>query len=141
MTCRPPLCAHVGAAGAEGVDLVEEQHAGRVAARLLEELVQVPLAVADPHVEHVVDADREEAGVDLAGGGAGEVGLAAAGRAVHQDAAADRFAVGLVKLGVRAAGWMILSRISSLTALHAADVLQSDFRPDFAFSRRRFILP
>ena len=43
----------------------------------------------------------DEAGLDFAGGGAGEIGLAAAGRAVHQDAAADRFAIGLVKLGVR----------------------------------------
>ena len=50
---------HVGAARAERIDLVEEQHARLVAPGLLEQLVQVLLAVADPHVEHVVDADGE----------------------------------------------------------------------------------
>ena len=49
------------------------------------------------------------AGLDFAGGGAGQVRLAAAGRAVHQNAAADRLAVGLVQLGV-------LERVDDLQA-------------------------
>ena len=118
--------AHVGAGGGEGVDLVEEEDAGAVAAGLLEEFVEVFFGVAEPHVEHVVDADGEEAGVDFAGGGAGEVGFAAAGRAVHEDASAGGFAVGLVEFGV-------LERVDDfhadfvLEGVHSADVFGRRF--------------
>ncbi len=50
--------------------------------------MQLALGLADVHVEDVGDGDVEEAGAALAGGGAGEQLLAAAGRPVEQDAAA-----------------------------------------------------
>jgi hypothetical protein len=107
---------------------------------LLEQLVQVLLAAADPHVEDVANADGEEAGLHLPGGGAGEEGLAAPRRAVHEDAAADLFAVGLEQLG-------LLQRQDDLHAdfvfdgVHAADLIEVD-RGTFDFSffttRRQF---
>ena len=73
-----PAAAQVRAAGPQGVHLVEEEHAGGPPGPV-EEGVQVLLAVADPHVQHVVDAHGDEAGLDLPGGGAGEVRLAQPG--------------------------------------------------------------
>ena len=96
----PAAGAQVGPAGGQGIDLVEEEHARRILSRLLEQCVQIPLAVADPHLEHVVDPDGQEPRMNLAGRGPGQVGLAATRRPIHQDAAADRLAVGLVKLGM-----------------------------------------
>ena len=61
---------------------------GAVRARLLEDAAEVLFALADPHVEDVADADGHERGPDLAGGRAGQVGLAAAGRPVEEHAAA-----------------------------------------------------
>ena len=76
----PAAGAKVGPAGRQGIHLVEEQHAGGILSRLVEKRVQVSLAVADPHLEHVVDPDRQEPRVNLAGGCSSQVGLAAARR-------------------------------------------------------------
>src|SRR5687767_4380298 len=68
---------------AEGVDLVEEEHARRVTSSQLEDLVEVLLALADPHVENLVEADGEEAGTELASDGAGEERLSAPRRSIE----------------------------------------------------------
>ena len=94
------MTAHVGPAGGQCVDLVEEEHARLSSPRLFEKLVQVALAVAEPHVEHFMDPDRHELGADLAGRGPGQVRLAAARRTVHHDAPTDRLAIGPVQLGM-----------------------------------------
>jgi hypothetical protein len=62
--------------------------------------VHVSLAVAEPHLEHFVDTDRQKARVNLAGGRSSQVGLAAARRSLKQDATTDRLAVSPVKLGM-----------------------------------------
>ena len=62
MRWRPAAVRMSAAAGGQGVHLVEEQHAGLALPGLLEDRVQVSLAGADPHVEHFVDSDGDEAG-------------------------------------------------------------------------------
>ncbi len=74
---------------ADGVELVEEEHAGRVATGMLENLVQALLALAKPHIQDVRESDTEEARPELARGGPGDEGFAAARRAVEQQAAAQ----------------------------------------------------
>src|SRR5690606_7133356 len=71
--------------------------------------------------------DGDEPRIDLAGGGAGQVRLAAARRAVHQNPPADRLAVRFIKFGM-------LERLDDLEAnlllhrLHAADAGKIDAR-------------
>ena len=94
----------------------------------VENLVQIFFAVAKPHVEHLVDADAEERRLDLAGRGAAEQCLAAAGRAVHEHAAARLLAVLLEK-------FRVLQRINDLHPDvflhrgHAAHVGEGDLGP------------
>ena len=79
--------AHAGAAmAADGVDLVHEDDAGRVLLGLLEEVADAAGADADEHLDEVRAGDREERDARLAGDGAGEQGLAGAGRPVEQHA-------------------------------------------------------
>jgi hypothetical protein len=96
----PGGAAQLAALLAERVDLVEEDHARRAAARGLEDRVQPRFALAEPHVEHVVEADREERRTELARDRAREERLAAAWRAVEQQPAAQRLAVQRAQLGV-----------------------------------------
>ncbi len=119
--------AHVGAIGAQRVHLVEEEHAGRLLTGHLEERVEIALALSDVHIQHVVEAHGEETGLHLTGGGPRQVRLAAAGRPVHEDAAAGPLAVGLVELGMA-------ERVDDLHAdlflqrRHPADVVESERR-------------
>jgi hypothetical protein len=83
----------------ERVELVEEQHAGGAEPRLLEGLVEVALAEAQVRIQHVLDPHVEEREPTLAGGRAGEQGLAAAGRAVEHHAAARAAPVLQVEVG------------------------------------------
>jgi hypothetical protein len=113
---------------AERVDLVEEQHAGRVPARRLEQVVQVALGAADPHVQHVGDRQRDERRAHLARHGPGQECLAAAGRAVEQQAAAQALAEQRTQLGV--AQWPQERHLEALLdLLHAAHVGERDRRP------------
>ena len=64
-------------------------------------------------------------GLDLAGGGFGQVRLAAAGRAVHEDAPARGLAVGFVELGVFEGG-DDLGVDLLLEGFHAAHVAEVD---------------
>jgi hypothetical protein len=59
ITLRPALGAdpELAALLADSVELVEEDHARRVPPCRLEDLVQPGLALAEPHVQHVVKAD------------------------------------------------------------------------------------
>ena len=70
----------------DGVDLVEEDDAGRLPRRLLEDLAEMGLALAVELVDDLRAVDREELGVGLVGHGAGDQRLAAAGRPVQQHA-------------------------------------------------------
>ena len=63
---------------ADGVDLVDEDDAGRVLLPLLEEVAHARGAHADEHLDEVGAGDREEGHVGLAGDGAREEGLAGA---------------------------------------------------------------
>ena len=86
----PDRVAAAGPAGADGVELVEVEQAGRAGPGRLEDLVDAAAAVAEPHVDHMGQVDPEEASLQLAGQRPGQVRLAAAGRPVHQQAAAER---------------------------------------------------
>ena len=63
---------------ADGVDLVDEDDAGRVLLALLEEVADARGADADEHLDEVGARDREEGDVRLAGDGAREQRLAGA---------------------------------------------------------------
>jgi hypothetical protein len=88
------------AAAADGVDLVEEDDAGAVVLRLLEQVADPAGADADEHLDEVGAADREERHVGLAGDRLGEQRLAGAGLADEQHAARDAAAEALELLRV-----------------------------------------
>ncbi len=70
------------------VDLVDEDDAGSVGARQLEQILDELLALAEPLGEQIGRAHRKESGVvGLGGHGFGQVGLAGAGRSVEKNAA------------------------------------------------------
>ena len=71
---------------ADGVDLVDEDDAGRVLLALLEQVADAAGADADEHLDEVRAADREKRDVGFAGHGAGEQRLAGARRAHQQHA-------------------------------------------------------
>ena len=72
---------------ADGVDLVDEDDAGRILLGLLEHVAHARGADADEHLDEVGAGDGEERHVGLAGDGAREQRLAGAGRADQQRAA------------------------------------------------------
>ena len=74
---------------ADGVDLVDEDDAGRVLLALLEQVAHARRADADEHLDEVRAADREERHVGFAGDRAGEQRLAGSRRAHQQDALRD----------------------------------------------------
>ena len=74
---------------ADGVDLVHEDDAGRVALRLIEQVADAARADTDEHLDELRTADREEGHAGLASDGARKQRLAGAGRSDEQDAARD----------------------------------------------------
>src|SRR3984893_16771324 len=72
---------------ADGVELVEEENAGSVPARRLEDVVQPALTLAKPEVEYVLETDDQEPRNQLARPGASKEGRAAARRPVEQETA------------------------------------------------------
>ena len=97
------MAAAVEAAAATAtnrIDLVEEDDAGGVFLRLLEEVADAARAHADEHLDEVRARDREEGGIGLASNRLGEHRLAAAGRAREQHAARDSAAQARELLGV-----------------------------------------
>ena len=75
------------AVAADGVDLVDEDDAGRVLLGLLEHVAHAAGADADEHFDEVGAGNGEERHVRLAGDGARQQRLAGAGRADQQHAA------------------------------------------------------
>ena len=73
-----PAAEARAAVPADGVDLVDEDDAGRVLLALLEEVADARGADADEHLDEVGAGDREEGDVGLAGDGAREERLAGA---------------------------------------------------------------
>ena len=140
----PDRVAAPGPAGADGVELVEVEQAGRAGPGRLEDLVDAAAAVAEPHVDHVGQVDPEEAGPQLPGQGPGQERLAAAGRPVHQQAAAERAAeqpphLRVAQRGQEGGGQPALDR------RHAADVGQGgprllDLAEDPLVQRRPAVL-
>src|SRR3972149_6593809 len=77
------------ARAADRVDLVDEDDAGRVTLRLVEEVAHAGAADADELFDELGAADRKEGHARLAGDGAGEQRLARPRRADEQDAPRD----------------------------------------------------
>ena len=77
----------VVAAGAEGVDLVDEHDRRPAGAGLLEQVPDPGRADPDEHLHEARARDREEGDAGLTGDGAGQQGLAGAGWPGHQHAA------------------------------------------------------
>jgi hypothetical protein len=88
------------AVATDGVDLVDEDDAGRVLLALLEEVAHAARADADEHLDEVRARDAEEGHAGLAGDGAREQRLARAGRAHQQHALRDAAAEALELLRV-----------------------------------------
>ena len=87
--------AQAGAAmAADGVELVDEDDAGRVLLGLVEEVAHAAGADADEHLDELGAADGEEGHASLAGHGAGQQRLADARRANQQHALGDAGAQG-----------------------------------------------
>ena len=82
--------AEAGAAmAADGVDLVDEDDARRRLLGLVEHVADAARADADEHLDEVRAGDGEEGNARLTRDGAGEQGLAGAGRADQQRALGD----------------------------------------------------
>ena len=117
--------AEAGAAmTADGVDLVDEDDAGRVLLALLEQVAHARGADADEHLDEVGAADREERHVGLAGDGAREQRLAGS-RGAHQQHALRNAAAELLEL------LRLLEELDDLLELFlrlvdAGDVLERD---------------
>ena len=93
--------AQAGAAlAADRVDLVDEDDAGRVALRLVEEVADAAGADADEHLDELGAGDAEEGHAGLAGDGPGQQRLAGSRRAHEQHAARDARAERVELLGV-----------------------------------------
>ncbi len=87
--------AQAGAAlAADGVDLVDEDDAGRVALGLVEQVAHAAGAHADEHLDELRAGDREERHAGLARDGLGQQRLAGARRADQQHALGDAGAQG-----------------------------------------------
>merc|ERR1719231_2021919 len=104
------------------VDLVEEEHAGRRLARLVEDLAHVRLGLAEPHREQLRTLDADEVRLALVRNRLGEERLAAPGRAVEEHALARGHAKLLELLRVLDGVLHNLLELA-LDALQAADVL------------------
>ena len=117
--------AQAGAAVAtDGVDLVDEDDAGRVLLALVEQVAHAAGADADEHLDEVRTRDREEGNPGLARDGPGQQGLAGSGWAHHQDALGDATAQAGELLGVLEEGDDLLDLVLGL--LDAGDVGEGD---------------
>ena len=117
--------AQAGAAMAtDGVDLVDEDDAGRVLLALLEEVANAAGADADEHLDEVRAGDAEEGNARLAGDGAREQRLAGARRTDEQDALRDAAAEALELLRVLEEGDDLLDLV--LRLVDSGDVRERD---------------
>lgn len=97
---QPGTAAESRATMPQGVDLVEEQHARRLTTCSVEHRADRTFALAEPPTEHVGDAHLIEVRAKLARHGLRDVGLAASGRTVEQQAATGRHLEGLHQFGI-----------------------------------------
>src|SRR5260370_38726905 len=112
---------------ADGVDLIDEDDAGRVFLSLLEQIADARRAHADEHLDEVRSGDREKRRVGLARDRAREKSLAGARRA-HQQNALRNLSAELGEL------LWLFEELDGLVQLEiglidACDILQSDFIP------------
>ena len=114
----------VAAMAADRVDFVDENDAGRGFLALLEHVAHAAGADADEHLDEVRAADGKERHVRFAGDGAGEQGLAGAGRADQQHAFGNAAAEFLKLLRVAQELDQFLHFV--LRFLDAGDVLKGD---------------
>ena len=112
------------AALAHGVDLVDEDDAGGLLARLLEEVAHLGGAAADEHLDEGRSGDLEERDARLAGDGLGQKRLARARRAHEQRAAGAAGADLVVLLGVLEEAHDLLEGLLGLVL--ACHVLERD---------------
>ena len=84
----------------DGVDLVDEDDAGRVFLALLEHVTDPAGADPDEHLDEVRARNREEGDIRFAGDGAREQRLAGAGRSHQQHALRDAAAEALELLRI-----------------------------------------
>ena len=100
--------------------------AGRVGLGLLEQVAHAGGADADEHLDEVRAGDRVERHAGLAGDGAGQQGLAGAGRAVEQHALGD---LGADRQELGGLGEELLDLVELLDGLvGAGDVGEGDLR-------------
>ena len=109
---------------ADGVDLIDEDDAGRVLLRLLEHVADAARAHADEHLDEVGARDGEERHIGFAGDGAGQQRLAGAGRTDQQHAARDAAAEPLELLRIAQELDDLLQVV--LRLVDAGDVLERD---------------
>mmetsp|Transcript_23619 Transcript_23619/g.50895 ORF Transcript_23619/g.50895 Transcript_23619/m.50895 type:complete len:404 (-) Transcript_23619:1377-2588(-) len=107
------------------VKLIEEKHTRSRAASFLEELANIRLRLAEPHGEKLWALNGDEVGGALVGDGLGKQRLAAAWRAVKEDALRRAHAELLELVGVVDRVLHNLLELA-LDALEAADVLPGD---------------
>ena len=120
--------AQAGAAvAADGVQLVDEDDAGRVLLGLIEQVAHAAGADADEHLHELGAGDGEEGHAGLTGHGAGQQGLADAGRSHQQHAARDARAQGQELLGLFEKLHDLLELLFGL--VHAGDVGEGDGGP------------
>ena len=113
--------SHVPPIHREGVDLIEDQHAGCICPSGLEDLVQVSLTATEVGIKNFMQPDRQVVARHFSGHSAEDVRLPAARWAIDHDAAARLFAVGFVEV------W-VLQRVDDLQPdfffeiIHASDI-------------------
>src|SRR5215510_8759954 len=109
---------------ADGVDLVDEDYAGRVLLRLLEHVAHTARADTDEHLDEVGTGNGEERHIRLAGDGTRQQRLAGAGRPDQQHAARNASAELLELAGVAQELDDLLKVL--LGFIDARDVLERD---------------
>ena len=114
------------AAAADGVELVDEDDAGRVAARVAEQPPNARGADAGIHLDEVGAAGEQERNAGFAGNRSRQQRLAGAGRADEQHALRDAAADRREPAGLREEVDDFLDFVFGL--VHAGDVLERDRR-------------
>src|SRR5687768_2577211 len=92
--------SHICATGAQGINLIKKQDAWLLPPGQFKKLVQLLFAVPDPHVEYIVDANRNKSRFDLACRGTGKMCLATTGRSVKQNSPTRFFSKLSIELGM-----------------------------------------
>src|SRR5579875_1104941 len=92
--------AHLLTASPQCVQFVNEDDGRAMAACQLKHLVQVLLAIANVHIQYVINRNADETRLTLTCRSTRDKGLAAARRAVEQDATTDLLVEGAKEFGM-----------------------------------------